>query len=794
MRIVHVIDSLDPAVGGPRAVVFSLAGAEAMLGHDVRIVGYHAEAAVANDLASRNAVHGMDRVRLVPMLHRRPKHRKMDQRDLSTLRAALTTADIIHLHGVWDPILLEAGYIAADARIPYILAPHGMLDHWAMAEKPLKKSIALLLGRRSLIRCAAAIHALSEHERECISRGAFHTNIAVIPNGVTLQDIDPIPASGAFRAAHPALGNDPFVLLLARLHGVKGLDILADAFATLRAKHPTLRLVIAGPDEGAGKAFQAQAQRLGVADRVHLVGPVYGRAKFEAYADAACFCLPSKHEAFSMSIAEALACRTPLVITQECNLPAVAEANAGQVVKRNPQAVAAGIDHVLTNPQLAADAANRGRALIESRFTWPTIARQACTLYDTALSGDSLNTAANIAIITNVETPYRVALHRRIVNEIPELRLNTLYTHGLADQPWTTPLAQDINPVVFGTNDGVDASAGPASVLRDFRKAGRIMEWIIQNRVQAVFLSGYNDVGRFRLFRWCHSNGIPVFLVADSNIYGDRASGIRRFVKGAVVRQVVRWSNAILPFGSAGARYFFRYGADTNKVISCPYEPDYKLIESLPQSFIDEAAAKFSLDPNRKRLVYCGRMQQVKRPDMAILGFIRVADKLPDWDLVLIGDGTLMPKCKALVPDHLKHRVKFVGFVGDQRVLTAIYKQSDILVIPSDADAWGLVVNEAAQAGMAIIASDVVGAAPELVRDGLNGGTFRRGDPDDLARVILDVARPEALPAMKAASIKVIADWRKRGDPIIGFRLALSRVGVLRPGNAHAFRPATASA
>src|SRR5207244_288374 len=73
--------------------------------------------------------------------------------------------------------------------------------------------------------------------------------IQFLPNGVCLDEIDPLPACGTFRRSRPELGADPYVLFLARLEYKKGLDYLADAFAFAARRDSRLRLVVAGPEE-----------------------------------------------------------------------------------------------------------------------------------------------------------------------------------------------------------------------------------------------------------------------------------------------------------------------------------------------------------------------------------------------------------------------------------------------------------------------------------------------------------------------------------------------------------------
>jgi glycosyltransferase involved in cell wall biosynthesis len=85
------------------------------------------------------------------------------------------------------------------------------------------------------------------------------------------------------------------------------------------------------------------------------------------------------------------------------------------------------------------------------------------------------------------------------------------------------------------------------------------------------------------------------------------------------------------------------------------------------------------------------------------------------------------------------------------------------------------VINESAAAGMAIVATRVVGAAPELVRDGVNGRIVPPGDPGAMAAALRDATDPATLRRMRAASAQVLEQWRSAGDPVAGLRRALGR-------------------
>jgi glycosyltransferase involved in cell wall biosynthesis len=102
------------------------------------------------------------------------------------------------------------------------------------------------------------------------------------------------------------------------------------------------------------------------------------------------------------------------------------------------------------------------------------------------------------------------------------------------------------------------------------------------------------------------------------------------------------------------------------------------------------------------------------------------------------------------------------------------------MVLPSDFEPWALVVNEAAAAGLAIIATDKVGAAAELVRDGVNGFIFPASDLAKLTDRLLEVTDDSRIEELKAGSAGVLNEWRRVADPVNGLRQALASCGVLQ--------------
>jgi glycosyltransferase involved in cell wall biosynthesis len=165
--------------------------------------------------------------------------------------------------------------------------------------------------------------------------------------------------------------------------------------------------------------------------------------------------------------------------------------------------------------------------------------------------------------------------------------------------------------------------------------------------------------------------------------------------------------------------------------------------------------------------------------DLLVDAFIAIARDRPDWDLVIVGDGPFKAELVSRIPKDLSDRVIFAGFLDDQATVSAIYRNCDVLVLPSDFEPWALVINEAVCAGLAVVSSNVVGAAAELVRENVNGRLFAPGDLQALTRILSEITGHGVSDPLKAGSAEVLSDWRKRGDPVAGLLAAVKSVGVL---------------
>jgi len=384
MKLLHLIPTLDPRAGGPPLIVSHLAAAQAMLGHDVHVMTYKSREDGLQRIITDNRQRGFDRVfqHLLPYITMR--ERITGNQAAAMARELVPQMDALHIHGVWESMLYRSAVIARRHNKPYLILLNGMLLPWAMQRGQWKKRLALIAGAHTMLN-TGILHCGSDDEAKA-ARALGYTNPSVIiPNGASPEEFANLPAPGTIGNLVPELGDAPYVLFLGRLHEQKGIDLLLAAFQLVIRQHPTAKLIIAGPDYGRSDEIKQRSAPMG--NRLLMIGPIFGEKKLSVLRDATCFCLPSRHEGFSLAVLESLAIGTPVVISAECHFPAVAEKGAGVIPPLKPPDIAAALMHFLQNPTARQSASAAAKKMITERYTWPHIAQQTLAAYAVNIHG-----------------------------------------------------------------------------------------------------------------------------------------------------------------------------------------------------------------------------------------------------------------------------------------------------------------------------------------------------------------------------------------------------------------------
>ena len=294
------------------------------------------------------------------------------------LADALGRADLCHIHGVWNVPEWWASYLARAARVPYIISPRGMLQPQAMQRGRTRKAVAYSLLERRNLSGAALLHATSDQEADAIRELHLGVEVAVVPNGVDL-----CPAQPAVKGYRERLGipRDAFVVLfLGRMHRIKRLDLVAGAFAELRATHPSAHLVLAGPDEH-GLLPDLLRRLPSHAGAVHTPGEIGGDEKWALLKDADALVQASDSESFGVAIVESLASSVPVVATNTTPWRELEERGCGFWVEQSAPAIANALRVLASEPGRRRQMGERAAMFAREAFGWDAVAPGMARLY-----------------------------------------------------------------------------------------------------------------------------------------------------------------------------------------------------------------------------------------------------------------------------------------------------------------------------------------------------------------------------------------------------------------------------
>jgi len=329
MKILRVISSVNPKGGGPIEGVKQLYAPMRALGVNLEVAC--CDAADAPWLVSCG-------LPIVHALGPAKSNYGYTPRLLPWLRENARRFDAVIVNGIWQYHGLAVRQALAGTKVPYFVFTHGMLDPWFKHTYPLKhlkKWLYWPFAEYRVLRDARAVIFTCEEER-LLARQSFwlyRANEAVTSYGTSSPADNGDQLARRFLAVHPQLEGKRIALFLSRIHEKKGCDLLLEAFAQVVEKDKRLHLVMAGPDQmGWTAILKAQAEKLGISDRITWPGMLQGDDKSGAFYAAEVFCLPSHQENFGIVVAEALACGKPVLISNKVNIWREIESDAAGFV------------------------------------------------------------------------------------------------------------------------------------------------------------------------------------------------------------------------------------------------------------------------------------------------------------------------------------------------------------------------------------------------------------------------------------------------------------------------------
>jgi len=377
LRILHIVATYYPAMryGGPVRSVQGLCKALCDLGHDVHVFTTNVDGDTNSDVPLKKPVN-LDGVKIWYFPTNWLRRLFWSPEMMIFLKQEIPSFDLVHLHSVFLWPTSAAARVARANGVPYVLSPRGMLDQKLIRKRSrwLKSIWIKMIERRNLAR-AGCVHLTSEVERHAYENLNLPAgSIEIVPNGI---DLDIQYESAAFADLLPT--TRPYALFLGRINWKKGADLLVKSWTGVAEWD----LVIAGNDEENLRAELEQlTKNLGLADRIHFIGPVDDEDKWGLYHRARAFLLPSISENFANTVLEAMSVACPVLVSPGVGLSdAVVQHGCGLVIQRDEDSISEAILKLQNDEELRLKMGERGREAARKHFSWHVVAQETERVY-----------------------------------------------------------------------------------------------------------------------------------------------------------------------------------------------------------------------------------------------------------------------------------------------------------------------------------------------------------------------------------------------------------------------------
>jgi glycosyltransferase involved in cell wall biosynthesis len=383
MKILQVIPSISPSMGGPTQVILNIVRAIRQLGVDAEIVTTNDDGQSFLDVPLYERIeYEQVPVRFFPRSSYRMKDYLFSAEITPWLWQHLSEYDLVETHYLFSYVSTCAATMARWQGIPYLIRTMGQLTPWALQQSRFKKQIYSGLLERRNLEGATAIHCTTLGEAADVRGFGIQTPTVTLPLGVSPPSLI-ADAQDKLKQAYGIAGGTPVILFLSRLHYKKRPDLLLYALKELADRNYDFHVILAGSGEPEYEAeLKGLAASLGLLPQLSMPGFVAGAAKDLLLQGSDLFVLPSFSENFGIAVAEAMATGLPVVLTAGVQIsPEVSRFQTGLVIEGEVKPLADAIAQLLDSSELRHRLGENGRQFVRQYYSWEAIAKNLISAY-----------------------------------------------------------------------------------------------------------------------------------------------------------------------------------------------------------------------------------------------------------------------------------------------------------------------------------------------------------------------------------------------------------------------------
>jgi glycosyltransferase involved in cell wall biosynthesis len=377
--VIQLVHNLDTNHGGPARSVPILANGVQGIGMKQQLVSVSFNQNEKNDMIEKYNLKWVTSPKTGPIISGYSFNLKKQLQRLIIKEKY----NLVHTHNLWNYIPWVASKVCQSLKINHIISPRGSLYEWNMAHHKYRKMGAWYLFQRSILENCACIHATALSELEAIRELGIRNKIAVIPNGVNVNEFDNIKDLKYHKSNFGLDSKRKYILFCSRIEKKKNLNLLIKSFCNLADFFPEWDLLIVGPifNKQYFDYCMSIPQKLNLSHRILYKGFVRGQKRIDAYGSSQLFVLPSFTENFGMAIAEALLAGIPVITSTGTPWLEINKHNAGWVVDPNLDSVQSALKDALNKSSDELIVMGKNGIEIAKGYSSPVQAKKMYDLY-----------------------------------------------------------------------------------------------------------------------------------------------------------------------------------------------------------------------------------------------------------------------------------------------------------------------------------------------------------------------------------------------------------------------------
>lgn len=387
-----------------------------------------------------------------------------------------------------------------------------------------------------------------------------------------------------------------------------------------------------------------------------------------------------------------------------------------------------------------------------------------------------------VGFVNSHPIQYFVPLYRRI-NREPDLEAVPIYLtdHSLRGDfdpgfkqklTWDIDLLSGTDPVFVSGAHTRKLDPGPFKML-----APGVMKAVREAKLDALVIHGHNFGANHLATLMAKLGGIPVLSRGETHL-GLPFSEERLARRNRIMPRYYRLLDGFLAIGSRNREFYRAMGVPDDRVFDFPYTVDNERMiaaAKLSKKERDTVRKQYGLRPGVPAVLYASKFMERKHPDDVIEAVRRLRAEGLEVDALMVGSGEMDDQLRAQAAKVPGHPIGFPGFINQQE-LPRLFGACNIFALPSEAEPWGLIINETMCGGMPILAADEIGSVADLVVDGDNGLLFPAGNVDALTAALRKlVVEPTLIEKMGKRSLARIKEWNY-DRCVAGLRAAVDKV------------------